>query len=48
MDASEFKLGAVIIPYGKPISFYSRKLTGPQQRYTVTEKVMLSIVNTLK
>ena len=23
---------------GKPITFYSRKLTQPQQRYTVTEK----------
>ena len=29
-------------------SFYSRKLTGPQTRYTVTEKELLSIVKTLK
>ena len=30
------------------ISFYSRKLTDPQIRYTVTEKELLSIVKNLK
>ena len=48
MDASEFKLGAVISQNGKPISFYRHKLTGPQQRYTVTESGLLCIVDTLK
>ena len=38
MDASEFQLGAVIIQDGKTIALYSRRLTGPQTRYTVTEK----------
>ena len=38
MDASELQLGAVISQDGKPITFYGRKLTGPQTRYTVTGK----------
>ena len=36
MDASAFQLGAVISQKGKPIAFYSTKLTDAQQRYTVT------------
>ena len=47
-DARKFHLGAVISQDGKPIAFYSRKLTKPQQWYTVTEKELLSIVETLK
>ena len=35
-DASAFQLGAVISQKGKPIAFYSRKLTGAQQLHTVT------------
>ena len=46
-DASDYHLGAVIIHNGKQISFYSRKITGPQTWYTVTEKELLSIVETL-
>ena len=37
-DARAFQLGALIINKVKPIAFYSRKLTGAQKRYTVTEK----------
>ena len=48
MNDSEIKLGAVIIQDGKHISFYRCKLTNPKQRYTVTEKELLSIVETLK
>ena len=33
---------------GKPIDFYRRELTGPQTRYTVTGKELLSIVKNLK
>ena len=47
-DYSEFQLGAVIIQNGKPISFYKHKLAVLQQRYTVTEKELLSIVESLK
>ena len=37
-DASAVQLRAVIIQIGKPIAFYSRKLTDDQQQYTVTER----------
>ena len=35
-DANAFQLGAVISQKGKPITFYSIKLTDAQQRYTET------------
>ena len=47
-NARKFQLGAVIIQNGKPIDFYSLKLTDSQKRYTVTEKGPLSITETLK
>jgi RNase H-like domain found in reverse transcriptase/Integrase zinc binding domain/Reverse transcriptase (RNA-dependent DNA polymerase) len=47
-DASKLQLGAIVTQDKKPIAFYSRKLTGPQTRYTVTELELLSIVETLK
>ena len=43
-----FQLGAVIIQKVKPIYFYSRKMTDTQQRYTVTDRELPSIVETLK
>ena len=47
-DASKFQLGAVISQNQKPIAFYSRKLNHAQTRYTMTERELLSIVETLK
>jgi hypothetical protein len=47
-DASELQLGAVIIQNGRAVGFYSHKLTKTQRKYTVGEKEMLSIVETLK
>jgi hypothetical protein len=47
-DTSAYQLGAVISQNGKPIAFYSRKLTPTQTRYTTTERELLSIVETLK
>ena len=47
-DASDVQLGAVISQEGKPIAFYSRKLNSAQARYTVGERELLSIVETLK
>ena len=48
MNARDYQLGSVISQNGKPIAFYRRKLTGLQTRYTVTEKELLGIVQTLK
>ncbi len=47
-DASDFQLGTCIIQEGRPIAYFSRKLTKSQQNYTTVEKEMLSIITTLK
>ena len=47
-DASTRQLGAVITQDGKPLAFFSRKLNSAQQKYSVTELELLSIVECLK
>ena len=47
-NAIKLQLGAVIFHKVKPIAFYSRRLTDAQKRYTVTEKELISIVETLR
>jgi hypothetical protein len=47
-DAYDFHLGACIIQKGRPVAYFSCKLTKSQQYHTTMEKEMLSIVATLK
>ncbi len=43
-DASVLQLGAVIVQDGRPIAFFSRKLSETQKKYSVAELELLSIV----
>jgi hypothetical protein len=45
-DASKFQIRSIITQKDKPLAFYSRKLTNPQTRYTITELKLLAIVET--
>ena len=47
-DDSVFQLGEVITQKGKPIALYSRNMIYSQQRYTVTDRELLRIVETVK
>ncbi len=47
-DASALQLGAVIVQDGRPVAFFSRKLSETQKKYLVTELELLSIVECLK
>ena len=47
-NARKFQLGEVIIQKDKSIALYSIKLTDTHKRYTVTEKGLISNVDTLK
>jgi hypothetical protein len=46
-DASSRQLGGVITQKNRPLAFFSRKLTETQQRYSVTDQELLSIVELL-
>ena len=46
-EASSKQLGTVILQSDKPLSFFSRKLSNAQLKYTTRELELLSIVETL-
>ena len=46
-DASDCQLGSVISQNGRPMAFYSRKLSPAQQSCTVAEKEQLSLLRPL-
>ena len=45
-DASTMQLGAVITQDNRPITFFSRKLSDMQSKYSLTEIEVLAIVET--
>ena len=47
-DSSKAHIGVEMSQYGKPIGFYSFKLTPAQIIYTNTERELFSILETLK
>jgi hypothetical protein len=47
-DASEKQIGGIVTQDGKPLGYYSKKLTEMQQHYPVTEQELLAIIETLK
>ena len=47
-DASTRQLGAVITQNGRSIVSFSRKLSSPETKYSVTEQELLFIVECLK
>ena len=47
-DASGFGLGAVLLQEGRPLSYYSQKMTAAERNYVVTEQEVLAAGEALR
>ena len=47
-DASDVQIGGVLSQEGKPLGFFSKKSNTAQRKYTVTQRELLAIVESLK
>ena len=47
-DSSNYQMGAVISQGGRPVAYWSKKLTETQQKYPTTDQELLAIVECLK
>ena len=47
-DSSNYQMGAVISQGGRPVAYWSKKLTETQQKYPTPDQELLAIVECLK
>ena len=47
-DASGIGLGGVLLQDGKPVAYFSEKLSGPSLNYSTYDKELLALVRTLE
>ena len=47
IDAYDYQLREVIMQHNNPVTFYSRALNSAQWNYTIMEKELLSVIETV-